>query len=338
MVRIRYRASLYIVFLIALSQSRRRRTDRVILSYSSFADPQRKSLPFAERLTNEYALFCGADKLCSASGGSSNMSAPLVACGDCSCKRNCVVYNNCCPDYKPVIDGPKPEDVECVALSMDLTFYTVVRCPVDFNDFLISELCSRIVDIKTPPVLSSTTGVTYKNVFCAICNEDINELRPWLPTYECHLANANLSASIMQDHCILQIQPPVNHASNVIPCRSPLISECNTTGSMENFENFLYDACHSFESPAGDYRNVFCGFCDMDPAVFKVIRKRTWPGLNVIFKISPATGPGLRNVTDDKGTVYDVITVSGIDKSETKHSATLTNDHCTIEVPDNSLI
>ncbi|GFR26464.1 uncharacterized protein TNCT_363031 [Trichonephila clavata] len=101
----------------------------------------------------------------------------------CDCKRICAEYNTCCVDSEfrndTLIPTPKTKD-ECLSVygRTDLSAYMIDKCKN--KDIPSESLCESSADENNDPFLlipvtSSVTGKTYKNYFCAVCNENTNE-------------------------------------------------------------------------------------------------------------------------------------------------------------------
>ncbi|GFT76752.1 uncharacterized protein NPIL_490611 [Nephila pilipes] len=101
----------------------------------------------------------------------------------CDCHSICVEYNTCCLDseYRNTTRLPTPRtDDECLRVygTPDFFVYMIDKCKN--RDIPSEPLCeSSAEDSNDPflmiPVTSSVTGKIYKNYFCALCNENINE-------------------------------------------------------------------------------------------------------------------------------------------------------------------
>ncbi|GFU17036.1 uncharacterized protein NPIL_521661 [Nephila pilipes] len=101
----------------------------------------------------------------------------------CECQSICVEYNTCCVDseYRNATRLPTPRtDDECLPVHgrTDLYVYMIDKCKN--RDIPSEPLCESSAEESNDPFLmipvtSSATGKIYKNYFCAICNENVNE-------------------------------------------------------------------------------------------------------------------------------------------------------------------
>ncbi|GFU80934.1 uncharacterized protein TNCV_1276811 [Trichonephila clavipes] len=101
----------------------------------------------------------------------------------CDCKRICAEYNTCCVDSEfrnaTLIPSSRTED-ECLPVygRRDLSAYMIDKCKN--KDIPSESLCESSAEENNDPFLmipvtSSVTGKTYKNYFCAVCNENTHE-------------------------------------------------------------------------------------------------------------------------------------------------------------------
>ncbi|GFQ86740.1 uncharacterized protein TNCT_73371 [Trichonephila clavata] len=101
----------------------------------------------------------------------------------CDCKSICTGYNTCCVDSEyrnaTLIPSPKTED-ECLPVygRVDLSAYMIDKCKN--KDIPSESLCGSSAEENNDPFLmipvtSSVTGKSYKNYFCAVCNENTHE-------------------------------------------------------------------------------------------------------------------------------------------------------------------
>jgi len=105
----------------------------------------------------------------------------------CYCDRFCRVHADCCPDY---VDQPGdsaaypllPEFFACLRLS-DKQFYVIKECPVNYTVQFVRDACRRVSVNEQPlhnetfyviPVSSRTSGLVYRNVYCAACHGEDN--------------------------------------------------------------------------------------------------------------------------------------------------------------------
>ena len=116
----------------------------------------------------------------------------------CNCDSECRFYGDCCSTIDDTPLCPSPHStllqpgatVECRSafLNPDITvshlneaFMMVTSCPLDFShSAMIEESMSNCSDpaVDLPPVTDISTGLVYRNEFCAICN-GVTDFQAW---------------------------------------------------------------------------------------------------------------------------------------------------------------
>ena len=108
---------------------------------------------------------------------------------NCFCDNACSVYGDCCIDAKTYVQDEQKVNhlnFECANLKQYGDIYMRNKCSEDWEgDKLpnIKSACERpgILQNKDPfgstPVTSMSSGFTYKNYFCAVCNHDSATMR-----------------------------------------------------------------------------------------------------------------------------------------------------------------
>ena len=167
-------------------------------------------------------------------------------------------------------------------------YWMVTVCYVDKLNESRVQLCEQpdVYSIEQAyPVSSLSSGHTYWNYFCALCNNDTDSLHMWsinILSSRNFLFYANGSAPwIMQDNfhdvyedmvdasAIFYLPPSGIEPRNYIPkyamlkCRLP-----NDLTLSSNF-TFIRDACQQFQFPVifqgaklNVYKNIFCLFAE----------------------------------------------------------------------------
>lgn len=96
---------------------------------------------------------------------------------NCMCDEECPIYDDCCPDAK--YENRNESKFSCLNTFYNESIYMVDTCKSSWRVEKISKYClsgnlannSQDIFLQIP-VLSRTTNITYKNVFCALCNDD----------------------------------------------------------------------------------------------------------------------------------------------------------------------
>ena len=224
-----------------------------------------------------------------------------VCCTSCSCDESCFETGDCClsmilknhsnkilSQSEMNVTKPKTERIiqECIAASREsyinkqipiklFSYLMVAQCFLDRSNESLVKKCEspdyNIID-KAYPVTSLTSGHSYWNEFCSICNEDADRLERWgiidIPNIPVSLMSPQTSDfnRLMSTREIVMFRPPTN--ISVKRC----IRHQDTKGYYENCSNvdgfnhtYLQEACNRFFSPVGTntgiYSNIFCFLC-----------------------------------------------------------------------------
>ncbi|CAH1794052.1 unnamed protein product, partial [Owenia fusiformis] len=139
----------------------------------------------------ETSLFCDSSvfvKSCKNKCGSKT--------GQCFCDLDCFQYGDCCPDFiescsynlmnkTNVLDINSSErgKYECVAINGTMYVYLVSSCDLAYYDTPLEVSCKTPKDgddevLSLTPALDLETGVVYKNIDCARCN-NVKEPKLW---------------------------------------------------------------------------------------------------------------------------------------------------------------
>lgn len=167
----------------------------------------------------------------------------------------------------------------------------VVSCPVRSLHTSVYEKCKagfqnkRMID--SIPVTSNSTGITYSNKYCLICNElETNGVLLWVPIF-ISVRRQHQRWFVRNPHTILEDLVSVPHGStNIIfqpppiqyarPCQKLDIIKCNQTGLWEVFNNQLDDICrsgpnipiiHKINQKNKIFKNIACVHCNLNDKI-----------------------------------------------------------------------
>lgn len=133
---------------------------------------------------------------------------------NCGCDQICTQFNDCCVDSpfsRKEEDGSlKSRTMSCRETELG-SFYMKNKCPSDWTDDTMRDLCEKEAPVSDPlrqlPVTDTSSGITYKNSFCAQCdniNQDLNRLNSliiWNSRIECPNAAAyNSSGNVTEEY------------------------------------------------------------------------------------------------------------------------------------------
>ena len=231
----------------------------------------------------------------------------------CRCDEYCSSYGDCCPDAQVPSTPSISEDVRYLINHMDCqsryrellpeavgdAYYMVSSCPSNWTNDTefansISFNCSSSSFSEFPPVSDPTTGITYRNEFCAICHRvDTSSTLTWLTRLLCQssfemviseTAPENITLDLIRSNCPrCAFDPPNNKTvtDNLRWCL-PVQSTCKpfTLVSFQYNETeyeMLVDSCINgdynpihqkqsvpfFLSNEAIYRNLDCANCNL---------------------------------------------------------------------------
>jgi hypothetical protein len=216
---------------------------------------------------------------------------PNLCCIKCDCYQDCVASGTCCIDAQSELTPTNYIQENCVQTAIgdkrkttgivDIDAYMLIQfCKSegvqDISDDVITK-CLQADEDKIEemlPVYSYVTEKNYRNIFCAMCNDDYENAVPWESRITCDIflralfifpkiAESSVLLNIRHaEDCFLQIKPNNDKARECID-RNALISDCSLT-QFSNPE--LINLCSEMYSPVkgkmGIYKNVYCLQCN----------------------------------------------------------------------------
>ena len=270
---------------------------------------------------------------------------------NCMCDDDCAIYGDCCADAKQLnISFSKlaMDKFKCVTLRQFGSNYMVAKCPKDFDDETVRMNCENdLAEVQDQdpllniPVTNKKSRLTYRNYFCAICNDDFNEehLRAWQPRIECPDYLLKTPIEEIKDNiiwneeksgwgfemdgtngkkwyqCVIDPYIPLDLEFFVRPCH-PWISNCTIDDPV------LADFCSAYAGYVAVntqiYRNIHCALCNNETsdayiACDDYLRLRssdTWNDFNpiafsVLFDLNDGDGVGRVGSKCGLGKLYD---------------------------------
>lgn len=228
-------------------------------------------------------------------------------CLPCECSVDCLASGTCCPDYvipdavneRQTLDGESvyytKNNERCTSTEIILNPFLE---PINVQEYLLVQACGsvnaspnvryrcehpsqlRVLDMR--PVYSPNSGLNYRNIFCALCNDQAeSSLIPWQDAAVCHdhMALGSLFPKELPGNvtfidyvssrlrtALFWTQPTLNSvARKACVSRNRVISHC--TGYI--YTPALRELCRDFDqipvrSSDKIYRNIFCFACSRD--------------------------------------------------------------------------
>ncbi|KAH6943631.1 hypothetical protein HPB50_024835 [Hyalomma asiaticum] len=190
---------------------------------------------------------------------------PATYAATCSCAPNCRAYKDCCWNvpYRELYEN-QIADSSCVEVQIGSSWnkfvYMVTGCPPAWPDQSVRDKCEMAGAFNDTFYLipvTSVTHVTYRNGFCALCNEDIINATFWNTTTA---GAADRVRVVLPD--IVESQPPLH------------LRPCSEDGPNDNctkaVPEWVSRRCKTYYAPVQDiedpsaqaYRNVYCAMCN----------------------------------------------------------------------------
>ena len=206
-----------------------------------------------------------------------------------------------------------------------LPYWMITRCEHG-EDNAIIEKCENAQIFSSfeykIPVSDLTTGVLYRNIFCAQCSGVVNRtnLLSWDISLECdgtpQLHTGNIIDQ-MRDHNCSAVFKPFNNIAVQKRGMSPKlgvlchaftyeISTCNETGLWPVYNATTDIACNSFIDPFNrTYKNYFCYLCNVERPI------------DIDKHVCRASEDNINRFTPSFNAVLDINTIKRWDSGDT---------------------
>ncbi|XP_054718423.1 uncharacterized protein LOC129227835 [Uloborus diversus] len=219
----------------------------------------------------------------------------VVTSRSCHCDRACsLVYNDCCGDSEHFVLG-RNATKGVRSLMCKRNVLVVNSCLKEWNgpDFIVNS-CKldsnfELDPVGNAPVTSESTGITYSNYYCAICNGDAENIIMWNIKMSCPLLNPDLPENkdeafkyIFYNHptnewgyvlndtntkkmtfhgCAVTSEIPDPHGTRVRQCDES-VKTCATTWKKDA----MHTLCNGYMDPVyyngTKYKNFYCAICN----------------------------------------------------------------------------
>ena len=244
------------------------------------------------KLLSDFVLTCG-----SSAGFCNQSQSPIQIeptinpeCADwLECGADCALASICAPDAKFAYIN-----VSCVSTSIypldendsRYSYNMITHCGISSTkntgaDALCTDLPERSMnnlhDDAFKPVISSSSLITYRNIYCAKCNdEDDTNIIPFKLEVKCYnqfdinsfKTLRDAWEAIYRNNCTIWYIPPYEHIGDVhyCPIEEDMISHCNVTGlwNTADYDPLIEWACENFNSKTYQwhYKNIYCYICN----------------------------------------------------------------------------
>ncbi|XP_050420438.1 uncharacterized protein LOC126833258 isoform X4 [Adelges cooleyi] len=238
---------------------------------------------------------CQPQSSCTVVKPSSSAESDEDFASNCLCDKRCAEYGDCCTDsafFDPVKQLRAPAQYRCVSVGGQNVVgdggsgvYMKASCPPEWTDKPVRSACEQPDENATMmgnPVTVGTTGVTYRNRYCALCNSDTKGLVIWDTRLRCQNFTENVTVdadaianSLTQQsdgqwtveylgktyECKVEAVPQPSSR----PCITNMVTSCHTMwpndeikSNCEAYTTVVYE----FDQP---YKNIHCAICNHVP-------------------------------------------------------------------------
>lgn len=254
------------------------------------------SLSYSE--VEKYGNSCPRLDSCAHQRSSGRRQLISVKESNCACDYLCTEYGDCCIDAKGNEMAKHGNSMKCFELKQFGGVYMKDTCSPSYegpDD--VRHLCqeTKIGDQTDPlgsmPVTDSLTGLTYKNYYCSMCNDKMDNIVLWTPRLECPLLTLfNRSKNITKEYVVqnlatdgrgwglyldgengslffhdCDVDPvmPLVLESKIRLCKPKLISDCDPSFKDEHVRSMCKAYMGTKYVHGGDgYKNVHCAICN----------------------------------------------------------------------------
>ncbi|KAK6177880.1 hypothetical protein SNE40_012755 [Patella caerulea] len=204
-------------------------------------------------------------------------------CAPCFCDDDCYFYNDCCPDKlllnKNISDvTPRKHGCRQIVYSSTPKFSKVIDdCPKLYSNQETISNCYNNDSLHwtyIKPVTDQNTKLTYRNKYCAICNNALDTVG-WLTETSCLDSSAygnsvnpeEIYFSVLKSNvCTLSFKSSSSGFPEKRDCFTttpPVYTKCNETGRWVFYDQDVETACLLYTNVVmGKYGNLFCRLCN----------------------------------------------------------------------------
>ncbi|KAF8770854.1 G-protein coupled receptor Mth2 like protein [Argiope bruennichi] len=130
----------------------------------------------------------------------------------CQCDDQCFLYQDCCINKVPTYSFKSPS-LSCRQIRGEdepwIHIYVYQQCPTEWTDEFVKEMCETEAVVRDQmglpydhlqdlPVKSESTGRFYRNIYCAICNDDTWIVK-WKTYFYCNGDSQRPENSLMDE-------------------------------------------------------------------------------------------------------------------------------------------
>ncbi|GFS83563.1 g-protein coupled receptor Mth2 [Nephila pilipes] len=222
----------------------------------------------------------------------------------CACDELCVRYGDCCIDAPGVIALTNPSPYNCFEmeqfnLSDGIGIYMKDSCLPSYNGpEEVRHLCESTSlgkpsdPLGSLPISDPVTGITFKNYYCSICNEKVEDMVLWTFRLKCPFSmlaffdsrnfskeyvfhnlvyqnerwglylNTESESSVFQV-CSIDAVMPTLIESKIRLCKLKLVSDCPPDWKDDDIRTMCRSYMGAlFINDKGRFKNIHCAYCN----------------------------------------------------------------------------
>lgn len=229
----------------------------------------------------------------------SSTAKSIWCCLPCSCDDDCIYTRTCCLDkefdFRRIYYTPNAET--CVKVSINnqiltnnehdnlsdrvMGYLMVSSCPPNYTD-VEKEQCESPNQndlLQKTPVYSGVNQLSYRNIFCAKCNNKTTDMIDWKISMICLSLNVTLNILAIPRQgvlervlsgaeCYVRWTPPSSSESKLCYDDSDILSRCPVSPWSDNIvtaNKTIRELCENVYQPIVTesvvYKNIYCLIC-----------------------------------------------------------------------------
>ncbi|GFT82698.1 g-protein coupled receptor Mth2 [Nephila pilipes] len=272
---------------------------------------------------------------------------------NCACDELCVSYGDCCIDAPGIIARTSPSPFSCFELDQlnlpeRIGIYMKDSClpsydgPEEIRRLCESPSLGKPSDpLGSLPIADSVTGITFKNYYCSICNENVSDMILWTLRLKCpfsiltffdsrNFSEKNVFHNLVYQNekwgiylnaknespsfheCSIDAVMPALLESKIRLCKINLVSDCPPDWKDDHTRIMCRSYMGTrFINDQGRFKNVHCAYCNQQNLTLlsckevKFTSYVTSPkSLTLLLDINDGKGEGFIQLCEN-GEVYD---------------------------------
>ncbi|GFU45909.1 g-protein coupled receptor Mth2 [Nephila pilipes] len=219
---------------------------------------------------------------------------------NCACDELCVRYGDCCIDAPGVVALTSPSTFSCfelVQLNLPerIGIYMKDSCLPSYDGpEEVRRLCESISfgdpsdPLRSLPVTDPVNGITFKNYYCSVCNEKVDNMVLWTPGLKCptlferwrKLSKEYVLHNLVYENerwglylqregeslffhvCSIHPFMPTSLEGKVRLCKQKLVSDCPPDWQDDDTRTMCKSYMGERFINESRFRNIHCAYCN----------------------------------------------------------------------------